>query len=162
MSPRLQVEGSLSFSVQDGGDSTAGTVTGDGSTITVRADHPAVALRDLMAAGSGPLLSNGLQQLSDDGLTVVLTGPRGELARAGAGVDSAWGRLLAGSRRVQPGRPRAFAPLARARLAGAVPPGVRWLVLLVAAAAGIRSVVHRREAGGLAPSPERTGQDVGL
>ncbi len=131
MSPRLQVQGELSFAVQDGGDSASGSITGQGSVVRVHTDKPAVALRDLLGAGSAALLPTALQQLADDGLTVVLDGPRGEVARAGAGVDSVAGRLLVGTRLVRPGRPAALAPLAGARLrdAGRGP--------LVAVAAGL-------------------------
>lgn len=96
--PLLSVMADLRFSVTaPNGRQAAGSVTADGGTVHLRTDQPGILIR---AVGSGDRARTATvgQLLSDGGLTVQVSGPRGPVARFGAGVDSRLGGLLAGSR----------------------------------------------------------------
>ena len=102
-------------------DGLEGRVVGEGQTLRVETRHPARLLDELRAAGPSDTrsLRRAAEFLHDQGLTVVLSGPAGDVVTVGAGVDSPLGRLAAGTNRIRPGRPRAVAPLVRGRLRGA-------------------------------------------
>ena len=114
----LRLEGELAFSVDGPGGATTGTARGDGALLSVRADDPVVAWDAL--AGAAPRGTRALAALADhlaeQGLSVRVTGPAGRLATVGAAADSAVGRAVTGSRRVQPGSPRALRPLLLAQV----------------------------------------------
>lgn len=82
-----------------GGARATGTVTADGDTVRVRTDAPAVLIRSLRSTERTRAAALG-DLLSTTGVTVEVSGPRGAVARLGAGVDSRLGRLLTGSRTV--------------------------------------------------------------
>ncbi len=114
----LAFDGDLTFSVEGPAGVSAGTVRGDGATLRVHADDPVVAWdAALGSVSTGPaLLSAVAELLHDEGVVVEVSGPGGRVATVGAGIDSPLGRVLAGSRRVQLGRPAAVRPLAVAQL----------------------------------------------
>jgi len=113
----LDLQGGLSFTVDGPGGSTSGTVAGDGAVLRVHADDPVAAWDGLLGSVStGPAaLRRVAGALADEGLSVEVSGPRGRLALVGADADSPVGRLLLGSRRVQPGALAALRPLAVAQ-----------------------------------------------
>lgn len=114
----LVFDGDLTFSVEGPGGATGGTVRGAGATLQVHADDPVAAWdAALGSVSTGPaLLSSVAEFLAGEGIVVEVSGPGGLVATIGAGIDSAVGRLLAGSRRVRLGRPAAVRPLAVAQL----------------------------------------------
>lgn len=130
----LRVEGSLAFTVDGPRGSTGGLLVGDGAVLYVSADDPS-AVWDAAVAGA-PRAQGGLSAVADllaeSGLSVEVDGPAGHVATVGAGVDSVLGRVVAGSRRVRPGRPAALRPLVVAQVRQAV--GGPRTVLLAAAA----------------------------
>lgn len=154
----LRVESDLTFTVAGGGDdgtgSAQGRVSASGSEVRVTTtDAAAVWDAALGSSTTGTqALSFVADRLADGGLTLVVDGPDGEIARVGAGIHSRFGRVATGSSRVRLGGPRALAPLARAqgvpqaraRLAAA-PPAV-----LLAVAGVIAGVVVARLLRGLA------------
>ena len=131
--PPLRVEGSVGFVVDGPRGSTRGVVAGDGPVVRVTTDDPVAAWAAASdGAPAGPRALGDLADLlSAAGVSVELSGPGGRVATVGAGVESALGRVVTGSRHVQPGGAAAVGPLvvAQARqLAAARRP------LLVAAA----------------------------
>ncbi len=145
-SPRLAVDGELTFSVDGPGGATSGTVSGEGSTVRVHAEHPARAWDAALGSVStgSAVLSFVAEQLHAEGVVLEVTGPAGRVATVGAGVDSPVGRLLAGSRRVQLGRPAAVRPLAVARVRAGLPAPARLLALAAVAGVLISLLRHRR------------------
>ncbi len=113
----LDLQGGLTFSVDGPGGSTSGTVTGDGAVLRVLAQDPVAAWDGLLGSVStGPAaLRTVADLLAGEGLSVEVSGPDGRLALVGAGADSAVGRAVLGSRRVQLGRASALRPLAVAQ-----------------------------------------------
>lgn len=94
---RLQLAADLRFRVAaPRGRSTSGTVTADGSTVSVNAEDPVVLVRALGSTDRRRTATLGTL-LADTGVTVELTGPRGSFARYGAGVQSRVGRVVTGS-----------------------------------------------------------------
>ena len=90
----------MRFSVEaPGGARATGTVTADGPTVHVRTDAPTVLIRSLGSNDRARTAALG-DLLSTTGVTVEVSGPRGAIARFGAGVDSRLGRLLTGSANV--------------------------------------------------------------
>jgi hypothetical protein len=134
----LRLAGSVAFEV----DGSRGTATGDGDVLRVTADDPAAAWDAV--AGSVPtgVLGRLADALHREGLAVEVSGLDGVLATVGAGADSAVGRAVTGSRRVQPGRPAALRPLVVARLTRTVTVRRRALLLGLLAAALV--AVRRR------------------
>ena len=78
-------------------------------------------------------------QLGVAGLRVEVVGPQGTVATLGSGASSTIGRLVTGSRAIQPGDSRAVAALLVGRLTRS-----RRGVFLAAAAAGALTVVVLR------------------
>lgn len=94
---RLDLTADLGFSVDaPGGGHATGTVTADGPTLRVYTDSPTVLIRALGSKDRTRTAALG-DLLSTSGVTVEVSGPRGAIARLGAGVDSRLGRLLTGS-----------------------------------------------------------------
>ncbi len=93
----MDLTADLRFGVDaPGGARATGTVTADGETVRVRTDAPAVLIRSLRSDDRTRTAALG-DLLSATGVTVEVSGPRGAVARLGAGVDSRLGRLLTGS-----------------------------------------------------------------
>ncbi len=143
-----RVQGSLTFSVAGPGGQTAGTVEGRGPRVVVHAEDPVAAWdAALGSVSTGPAVLDTVGRLlSEEGVTVEVTGPRGTVATLGAGIDTRLGKVLAGSRYVRLGSPSAVRPLAvaeaRRRAGEARTALVGGIVLLVLAA-----VVARRRRG---------------
>jgi len=99
-------------------DGLEGRVVGDGATLRVETSDPARFLDEVRAAGPSDTRSirRAAEFLHDQGVTVVVSGPDGDVVTAGAGVDSLVGRLAAGTNRVRPGRLRAVRPLVRGQV----------------------------------------------
>ena len=114
----LDLQGGLSFTVDGPGGSTSGTVTGDGTVLRVRTEDPVAALDGALGSVStGPAdLGTVADALAEQGMAVEVSGPRGLLARVGAGADSRVGSALTGSRRVQLGSASALRPVAVAQV----------------------------------------------
>ena len=106
-------------------DGASATLTGDGDRLVLATGQPG-SLLDSLAGASFPVgagradgqSANGrtavgrvAEALRDAGITLDVRGPRGTVASLGSGVDSAWGRVLAGSRALRPGAPAAVGPL---------------------------------------------------
>lgn len=141
---RLRLEGTVAFTVDGPRGRTGGSLAGDGPVLRVTADDPVAAWDAAVAsAPRGPGALGALADLlSEQGLSVEVSGPGGRLATVGAGVDSAVGGAVTGSRRVRPGRPAALRPLVVASLRqGAVR---RRQPLLVASAAACAVLLRRR------------------
>jgi len=97
---RLDLTADLRFRVDaPGGGQATGTVTADGPTLRVNTDSPTVLIRALGSNDRARTAALG-DLLSTTGVTVEVSGPRGAIARFGAGVDSRLGRLLTGSANV--------------------------------------------------------------
>lgn len=114
----MKITSDLTFSVDVPGRALAsGQLSAEGAHVTVRTDDP-VGVYD-GALGSLPVgdvaIAAVADQLRDNGITVTLTGPKGDVATAGAGVSNRVGRLLVGSSAVSLGRPAAVLPIARVR-----------------------------------------------
>lgn len=138
------LEGFVTFTVDGPGGGTGGTLVGAGPVLQVLAHDPLAAWD--AAVGSAPRGPHGLARLADllseQGLSVEVSGPAGRLATVGAGVDSAVGRAVTGSRRVRPGRPAALRPLVLAQLRQGA--GRQRRPLLLAAAAALLLLLGRR------------------
>lgn len=94
---RLDLTADLRFALDaPGGGHATGTVTADGATVRVHTDSPTVLIRSLGSNDRARTAALG-DLLSTTGVTVEVSGPRGAIARFGAGVDSRLGRLLTGS-----------------------------------------------------------------
>jgi hypothetical protein len=127
----LRVDSDLSFSVDGPSGKSSGRLSAAGSTVTISLTNPAAAIGSAMNSGSPQAAAVG-HFLASAGVTVDVVGPRGPVMTVGAGVDSAFGALLSGTRHLRLGSPRAIAPLVRARL---TPPARVRRLLAVAAAA---------------------------
>ena len=142
----LRMEGDLSFTVDGPQGSTTGTAHADGTVLHVRAEDP-VAAWDAVA-GAAPSAAGGLgvlaDQLAAEGLSVEVTGPAGRLATVGAGADSALGRVVTGSRHVQPGASSALRPLVLSQ----VRQGARRRRSLLLALAAVAVLATRRRRHG--------------
>lgn len=111
MTSPLRVDGQVSFCVNQGRTSTAGTISGHGSQVRVHADDPLVLLTAALHGHANRALPALAQQLSERDLQVLVLGPRGAVATVGAGVDNNLaGRLLLGTPHVRPGNVRALVP----------------------------------------------------
>jgi len=111
----LRIHSDLTFSVDGPSGSSTGRIDAVESKVTISVDDPAAVI--------GSALGNGSQQaavigdlLAASGVTVEVVGPQGPVLTVGAGVDSAVGALLGGTRHLRLGSPRATAPLVRARI----------------------------------------------
>lgn len=91
-----------------------GHLTGDGSTLRFTTDQPGAFLREVRVGGATDV-RGGVRAAADflasEGVTLVLTGPHGDVLTAGAGADSAVGRLTTGTAHIAPGAARAVALL---------------------------------------------------
>lgn len=108
----LQFESDLVVSVGE----HVGHLTGEGSTLRLTTDDPGAFLTELRVAGVTDVrggIREAVDFLANEGVTVVITGPRGDVLTAGAGADSTVGRLTTGTSHIAPGAPRAVAPLVR-------------------------------------------------
>ena len=110
----LQLTADLALTV----DGHQARLTGNGTDLLLTASHPVALWRSAasvpwpvgVTVGSGPRALGGLAAaLSDAGLHLDVTGPRGRIAELGRGVDSGVGRGVTGSRAVRFGSPRALA-----------------------------------------------------
>lgn len=142
----LSMQGGLAFTVDGPGGATAGHVVGDGAVLRVRADDPVAAWdASVGSVSTGPAALRALADaLAEQGLSVEVAGPQGRLALVGAEADSAVGRLVTGTRRVQLGRPVALRPLAVAQARRSLPPRRRATVVLAVLA--VIAVLRRRRA----------------
>jgi len=111
----LRIHSNLTFSVDGPSGSSTGRVDAAESKVTISLTNPAAVI--------GPALGNRPQNaaaigdlLARSGVTVEVVGPQGPVLSFGAGVDSAVGALLSGTRHLRLGSLRATAPLVRARL----------------------------------------------
>ena len=101
-------------------DGASVTLTGDGDRLVLATERP-LALWETLArtplpvgvgSVSGPAGAGRVADaLRDAGVNLDVRGPRGTVASLGAGVDSALGRVLAGSSALRPGGLAAVAPL---------------------------------------------------
>lgn len=134
----LQFQSDLVVSVGE----HVGHLTGEGSTLRFTTDDPGAFLTELRVGGATDV-RGGVRQaadfLADEGVTVVLTGPQGDVLTAGAAADSAFGRLTTGTRHIAPGAARAVTPLVR----GAVRDAARGRRGRVAAASTLAWLVWR-------------------
>jgi hypothetical protein len=114
MTSPLRVDGQVSFCVNQGRTSTAGTISGHGNQVRVHADDPSALLTAALHGRANRALPALAQQLREHDLQVLVLGPRGAVATVGAGVDNNLaGRFLLGTRHVRPGSARALVPLLR-------------------------------------------------
>jgi hypothetical protein len=142
----MQVAADLTFTVDLGRGPISGRVEGDGTVLRITTDDADAvweAASSVPEIGTAklPLLAD---QLRDAGLRVEVVGPRGTVATLGSGAASTIGRLVTGSRAIQPGDNRAVAAL----LVGRIKRSRRGLILAAAvvagAAGGVAVVVLRR------------------
>jgi hypothetical protein len=140
----MRVTADLSFTVDLGRGPISGRVEGDGTVLRVTTDDADTVWE---AASSVPEIGTAAlpflaDQLRDAGLRVDVVGPKGTVATIGSGASSTVGRVVTGSRAIQPGDTRAVAAL----LVGRIKRSRRGLVLAVAAAiaGGAAVVVLRR------------------
>lgn len=98
----------------EGPDGLVGRVTGEGSRLRLHAERATEVVDELRRLG--PRETSGFaafaERLADEGVTAMVSGPRGDVVTVGAEANSALGRLVAGTRRVQPGTLAAVRPLA--------------------------------------------------
>jgi len=130
-------------------DGLEGRVVGDGSTLRVETSDPARFLDEVRAAGPSDTRSirRAAEFLHDRGVTVVVSGPDGDVVTAGAGVDSLVGRLAAGTNRVRPGRLRAVRPLVRGQVRDAArDPRARTGAAIALALVLLARLLRRRRA----------------
>jgi len=126
MSASVQLHIDVTFSLVDqdadaSGDTLQGTVTADGTEVTVYASNPSVFVqgRTLNLA----VIRAFAAQLAARGLTMSLNGPEGMIARIGD-VDAALvQRLVTRSPNITLGSRRALAPLMRSGAANALASG---------------------------------------
>ena len=104
--------------VVESADGLVGRVTGEGSTLRVTTDDPGRFVDELRAAGPTDVRGVGRAAdfLAGEGVSVTISGPRGDVLTLGADASSLLGRLTTGTRRVAPGRPLAVAPLVRGQV----------------------------------------------
>lgn len=152
--PFLHVESDLTFAVDGPSGPSTGTVRASGSRVTVRTSDPVSLLDAVLGADSGGAATPAAvgDFLAEVGLTVEVVGPRGPVVTVGAGVDSAIGSWVSGTKRVRPGSLLATGPLAVARIRrprptrGQVAIGVAAAVALLAADVTRRHLAHRSSA----------------
>lgn len=117
----LRVVADLSIEV----DGTSARLTSEGDRLLLTSSHPervwAAVVATALPAGVGRVdgpraVGRIADGLADAGLRLEVTGPRGSVVHLGAGVGSGWGRVLAGSAAVGPGKPAALAALAWERV----------------------------------------------
>ena len=128
-------------------DGASVTLTGDGDRLVLATNRPG-ALWDALASApvpirvgsaSGPTgVGRVAEALREAGLNLDVRGPRGTVASLGAGVDSALGRVLAGSSALRPGAPAAVAPLLWHAVSQR--PAARTAAIALAIAAGLVAV----------------------
>lgn len=117
----LRIDSNLTFSVDGPSGSSTGRVDACGTKVTISVTDPVILLRSALGNKSHfPAVVGDL--LAEAGVTVEVVHPQGPVVTVGAGVDSAVGALLSGTRHLRLGSLRAAAPLARARL---VPPSAQ-------------------------------------
>lgn len=115
MTRPLRVDSNLTFSVDGPSGSSTGRVDAAGSKVTIAVTNPAAVIGS--ALGNRPQDAAAIGDLlAQSGVTVEVVGPQGPVMSVGAGVDSAVGALLGGTRHLRLGSLRATAPLLRARL----------------------------------------------
>lgn len=111
----LRIDSDLTFSVDGPSGSSTGRVDAAESKVTISVTNPAAVVGSVL--GNRPQNATAIGDLlAQSGVTVEVVGPRGPVISVGAGVDSAVGALLSGSRHLRLGSLRAAAPLLRARL----------------------------------------------
>ena len=113
---QLHVDSELTFAVDSPAGASTGTVQASGSRVTVRTSDPVAVMGAVMDAGGASSASAVGPLLADLGLTVDVVGPRGLVVSMGAGVESANGALVSGTRHVRFGSARSVGPLALARI----------------------------------------------
>lgn len=130
-------------------DGLEGRVVGEGQTLRVETGDPARFLDELRAAAPSDTRSirRTAEFLHDQGVTIVVSGPDGEVVTAGAGVDSLVGRLAAGTNRIRPGRPRAVRPLVRGQVRDAARDRRVRVAAAVALVLLLVRLLRRRSAG---------------
>lgn len=146
MTRQLHIDSDLTFCVDGPSGSSTGRVSASGSTVTISTTDPVAVMSSAPGNKSGfPVAIADL--LADSGVTVEAVGPQGLVVTVGAGVDSAIGALLTGTRHLRLGSLRAAVPLARARLvpvAGVRRPVIAGVASLVALVFGERWLKSRR------------------
>lgn len=137
--------------VVESADGLVGRVTGEGSTLRVTTDDPGRFVDELRAAGPSDVRGVGrvADFLADEGVSVTISGPRGDVLTLGAEASSLLGRLTTGTRRIAPGRPLAVAPLVRGQVRDTLrglpsSPGARALAGLLLATLVARRLLRRR------------------
>ena len=111
----LRIHSNLTFSVDGPSGSSTGRVDATESKVTISATNPAAVIGS--ALGNRPQDAAAIGDLlAQSGVIVEVVGPQGPVMSVGAGVDSAVGALLSGTRHLRLGSLRATAPLVRARL----------------------------------------------
>lgn len=137
--------------VVESADGLVGRVTGEGSTLRVTTDDPARFVDELRA--TWPADVRGVGRVGDflagEGVSVTISGPRGDVLTLGAEASSLVGRLTTGTRRVAPGRPLTVAPLVRGQVRDMLwglpaSPRARVTVGLVLATLAVCSLLRRR------------------
>ncbi len=111
----LRIDSDLTFSVDGPSGSSTGRVDAAESKVTISVTNPADVIGSALGNRSHQAAALG-DLLAEAGLTIEVVGPHGPVVTVGAGVDSAVGALLSGTRHLRLGSLRAAAPLARARL----------------------------------------------
>jgi len=133
----LRIDSNLTFSVDGPSGSSTGRVDACGTKVTISVTDPVMLLRSALGNRSHfPAVVGDL--LAEAGVTVEVVHPQGPIVMVGAGVDSAIGALLSGTRHLRLGSLRAAAPLARARL---VPPSAQVHRPLAVAAASLLALI---------------------
>ena len=111
----LRIHSNLTFSVDGPSGSSTGRVDAAESKVTISVANPAAVIGSAM--GNRPQYAAVIGDLlAQSGVTVEVVGPQGPVMSVGAGVDSAVGALLSGTRHLRLGSLRATAPLIRAQL----------------------------------------------
>ena len=142
----LIIHSDLTFSVDGPGGPSSGRIEAAGSRLTVHASDP-VAAMDAAFGARGPASNTPAAVanfLAERGLTVDVVGPRGPVVTLGAGVQSAVGGLVSGSRHVRLGSPRGVTPFLAARLTPTASVRRGLLFGAAVAAALLASAVVRR------------------
>jgi hypothetical protein len=138
----MQVAADLTFTVDLGRGPISGRVEGDGTVLRVTTDDADTVWE---AASSVPEIGTAAlpflaDQLREAGLRVEVVGPSGTVATLGTGASSTIGRLVTGSRAVQPGDTRAVAAL----VLGRVKRSRRGLVVAAVVTAVVAAALLRR------------------
>jgi len=144
MTGQIRVEADLTIDV----DGTPARLASDGDRLVLSSAHPervwAAVLSAALPAGIGVMdgpraVGRVASELAAAGLRLEVTGPRGNVAQLGAGVQSRLGRMVTGSVAVAPGAPSAVAVLVWSRL-----PRRGIAIAAVALSAAVAAVTLRR------------------